>query len=527
MAEQATSTDRIATTPEQNLLEQAKWASEAFAAYSGEEVWRIVEAVGAAAAEKARHYADWAVRETGYGVVDDKEYKNLGCSSGLVEYYRGRNLNGYEIDHENKVVKIARPAGVVLALVPSTNPIATTYFKVLICLMTRNSVIICPHPAAKECCSDLGDGLAEVAERAGAPRGAIQVLRQPSISVVGSLMQSDMVGVILATGGPAMVRAAYSSGNPAIGVGPGNVAHYVDTTADIEVAAERIISGAAFDNNLACTCESVVLADREIGDELTEAMIQCGAHAVFDPTERKKLGDFLFPEGNFNPKAIGKSAEWIAGEVGIQVNQGTRVLGTEISEIRYEEVFAREKMFPVVGFMKVDGLDGALKAAKAMILMGGPGHSAAIHSNDPDAVAAFGTQLPVYRIAVNGSAPFVSSGYDSGLPPSVTIGTGYFGRSSVGENVGPDHLIHWTRIAYNEDPAEVMGDIDGAMARWDAERGRKPEPSIRLILSESVGADQVVSISNDEVSSMIRSEIKDMIREIVLEELRDALKCTE
>jgi acyl-CoA reductase-like NAD-dependent aldehyde dehydrogenase len=527
MAQEATLADQIATVPERHLLEQAEWAAEAFAACSGEEVAGIVEAVAAAAADKARHYAEWAVRETSYGNVDDKEYKNLGCSSGLAAFYRGRNLTGYEIDHDNKIVSIARPAGVVLALVPSTNPIATTFLKILICLMSRNAVIICPHPAAKECCSDVSLFLAKVAEDAGAPRGAIQVVRKPSVSLVGSLMQSEMVSVILATGGPAMVRAAYSSGNPALGVGPGNVAHYVDATADIDKAAQRIVRGAAFDNNLACTSESVVLADREIGDELSDAMIKHGTHAVVDEADAKKLGDFLYPDGTYNPEAIGKSAEWISREVGIRVKAGTKALGVEIFKIGYDEVFSREKMFPVVGFMKVDGLNGALRAARAMIRMGGAGHSAAIHSQDPDAIVAFGTQLRVYRISVNGVAPFTSSGYESGLPPTVTIGTGYFGRSSVGENVGPDHLVHWTRIAYNDDPSEVMGDIDGAMARWDEWRGSKPAPTIRRTKPEPVVTDNVVSIGNDDVSSMIRSEIKDVIRDIVLEELHNALQGTE
>jgi acyl-CoA reductase-like NAD-dependent aldehyde dehydrogenase len=524
MAQEAKPAENIEILPERHLLEQAEWSARAFATYSKQEVEEIVEAVGAMAAEKARYYADWAVRETGYGVIADKEYKNLGASAGLVEYYRSHDFTGYEIDHERKIVKFARPAGVVLALVPSTNPIATTYFKILICLKSRNAVIISPHPAAKECCTAVCDDLAEVAVRAGAPRGAIQVVREPSVPLVGALMQSDMVSVVLATGGPAMVRAAYSSGNPALGVGPGNVASYVDATADIKKAAERIVRGASYDNNLACTCDSVVLADREIGDELADAMIKCGTHAIVDESEQAKLRDFLFPKGIYNPEAIGKSAEWIARETGIRVKTGTKVLGVEIAKIDYAEVFSREKMFPVVGFLKVDGLTGALRAAKAMIRMGGSGHSASIHSKNPDAIVAWGASLQVYRVSVNGVAPFTSSGYESGLPPTVTIGTGYFGRSSVGENVGPDHLVHWTHLAYNEDPSEVMGDIDVSLEHWNARRGSRSTPEIRHVQPKPADQGNVISIGNDDVNSMVRTEIKNVIREIVLEELRDALK---
>jgi acetaldehyde dehydrogenase/alcohol dehydrogenase len=524
MVKDAESASKIETLPERHVLEQAEWAAESFASYASREVDDIVEAVAARAAEKALYYAEWAVKETGYGVAEDKAYKNIGCSTGLVKFYRDQDFTGYEIDHNHKIVKFARPAGVVLALVPSTNPIVTTYFKILICLKSRNAVIISPHPAAKACCAAVCDDLAEVAEKAGAPRGAIQVVRNPTVPLVGALMKSDRVSVTLATGGPAMVRAAYSSGNPALGVGPGNVPHYVDKTADIKKAAERIVQSVSFDNSLPCTCDSVVIADREIGDDLADAMVKRGTHAVGAGEEKERLAEFLFPDGAYNHSAIGKSAEWIAHEAGIKIKDGTKVLGVEILKVDEEEVFSHEKMFPVVGFLKVDGLKGALRAARSMIRMGGSGHSTAIHSNSPDAIVAWGSSLRVYRVAVNGAATLTSSGYESGLPPTVTIGTGYFGRSSVGENVGPGHLVHWTRIAYNEDPSEVMGDIDGALERWDKGRGSRRTPEIRRIQAENRSQGKVVSIGNDDISSMVRTEIKKVIREIVLEELGSVLK---
>lgn len=524
MAKKAKTTNTIDTLPERHLLEQAEWAAESFAAYSSKEVDEIVETVAARAAEKALFYAEWAVKETGYGVAEDKAYKNIGCSTGLVQFYRDQDFTGYQVDHSNKIVKFARPAGVVLALVPSTNPIATTYFKILIGLKSRNAVIISPHPAAKECCAAVCDDLAQMAEKAGAPKGVIQVVRKPTVPLVGALMQSDRVNVILATGGPAMVRAAYSSGNPALGVGPGNVPHYVDKTADIEKAAQRIVHGVSFDNNLPCTCDSVVIADREIGDQLADTMVKKGAHAVNEEDEKQRLAEFLFPEGIYNHGAIGKSAEWIAHEAGIKVKPGTKVLGVEIFKIDHEEVFSREKMFPVVGFLKVDGLAAALRAARSMIRMGGSGHSAAIHSNTPDAIISWGSSLRVYRVAVNGVATLTSSGYESGLPPTVTIGTGYFGRSSVGENVGPGHLVHWTHLAYNQDPAEVMGDIDAALSRWDDQRGCRATPEIRRVTPDNLQSEPIASIGNEEVTSMVRAEIKNVIREIVLEELGSTLK---
>lgn len=470
----------LSTLPARHLLEQASWAADRFSRFNVTEVDRIVQSVAEKAAEKAHHFAELAVAETGYGVAADKAYKNLGCSAGLLEYYRGQSFCGYEIDSERKVVRIARPAGTVLALVPSTNPIATTYFKIMICLMTRNAVVISPHPAARECCAAVVDCLTEAAEAAGAPKGVIQVVREPSIPLVDALMKSDQVSVILATGGPAMVRAAYSSGNPAIGVGPGNVAHYVDASADVKAAAKRIIKGVAFDNNLPCTCESVILADRAIADQLAAAMIRAGAHHV-EGKDRERLESFLYPGGKLEPRAIGKSAEWIAREAAIQVRAGTKVLGVEIATIDESEPFSREKMFPVVGFLKVEGLESALRAAGSMIRMGGSGHSAAIHSTNVEAIARWGSTLRVYRVSVNGVASLTSSGYTSGLPPTVTIGTGFFGRSSVAENVGPEHLLHWTSIAWNEDPSEVMGDVESALQHLHRTSAGGNKPVIRCV----------------------------------------------
>ena len=455
----------------QSLFNNAENAAAEFADYSPDQVKKIVTAVTAAAVEKAQEYAEWAVRETGFGVADHKTMKNYSASSTLVEYHEDQDYCGYQIDHENKTVKFARPAGVVLSLIPSTNPIASTYFSVLSCLMTRNAVIMCPHPSAKECSVSSSDYLAEAAEKAGAPKGAIQVVRNPSIPMLGEMMKSEQTSLILATGGPGVVRAAYSSGNPAIGVGPGNVAHYVDGTYDLQKTAEDIVVSASFDNNLPCTCDSVILVEKKIVDTLADELKENGTYFVEDKDEVEKIRNFLFPEGNYNPQAIGKSAQWIAEQTGIDVPEFTLIMCVEISKIDYaSEVFSREKLFPVLGFMKVDGLKQAYAAAEAMILMGGKGHSAAIHSDDPDTVVAW-SSLPVYRIAVNGPAILISTGATSGLAPTFTLGTGFFGRSSVCENVGPDHLVHWTTIAYNSDWLCEMGDIEGALERWDAKRG--------------------------------------------------------
>ncbi|MDX6524316.1 MAG: hypothetical protein QOI17_1829 [Gaiellales bacterium] len=232
------------------MLQRAHWAATAFAGYDRERTHRIVLAVADEAYRNAERYAEWAVRETGFGVVDHKRRKNEACSRGLVEWYAGSDFVSARIDADSKIVELPRPAGVVLALTPSTNPIATVYFKVLLALMTRNAVVVSPHPLAREVSVDAVQHLAAAAVAAGAPDGCIQVVEEPTIPLIEALMSDPTTDVILATGGSAVVRAAYRSGNPAIGVGPGNVPALVDHTADLALAAERLVDSKAFDNSI-------------------------------------------------------------------------------------------------------------------------------------------------------------------------------------------------------------------------------------------------------------------------------------
>jgi acyl-CoA reductase-like NAD-dependent aldehyde dehydrogenase len=259
-----------------------------------------------------------------------------------------------------------------------------------------------------------------------------------------------------------MVRAAYGSGNPAVGVGPGNVACYVDKTADIATAGAQIVFSNSFDHSLPCTCESVVVADQEIDDQLKATMIASGAYFVSGEKERQ-LRNFLFPNGVACVAALGKSAEWIAEQAGFTVPQGTKSLVIEIDEISIEDPVSKEKMFPVLGYISVDGAKQGIETALAMLELMGKGHSAVIHANDPAVVARYGAALPVCRIAVNTPGVVGSAGMTTNLTQGSVIGTGFFGRSSVDDNVGPRQLIQWTRAAYHKEPAVEMGDMRAAL----------------------------------------------------------------
>jgi acyl-CoA reductase-like NAD-dependent aldehyde dehydrogenase len=483
------------------MLQRAHWAASAFAGYPADAVAQIVEAVAEVAYQNAERYAEWAVRETGMGVAEHKRTKNELCSRGIAEAYREHDFASARIDAERRIVEVPRPAGVVLALTPSTNPVSSVYFKVLLALLTRNAIVVSPHPLARECCVDAARLLGDAAVRAGAPDGCIQVVEEPTIPLIEALMSDLTTDVIVATGGSAVVRAAYRSGNPAIGVGPGNVPALVDATADLARAARCIVDSKAFDNSILCTNESVLIAEERIADALERELVKQGAH-ICSEAEAGKLRETVFPDGHWQLDLIGKDAQAIARAADIRVSPRTRVLVAPFALVVPEEPLAREKLFPVLGLLRVADARRGIDAARALVRIGGAGHSAAIHSTDPRTIMAFGSAVNVLRVAVNAGSSTGSSGFETSLAPSMTIGTGFFGRSSLGGNLEPKHLVNWTQIAYVNDPAVPFGSFEG-LEPWSA------EPESRPRTAEKNGHDD---------------EMRDEIRRLVVEELRELMR---
>ena len=496
------------------LLNRAQAAASKMKNFSATQLERIVTAVLRAAVDKSEFYAEWAVRESGYGRVDSKILKNRGTAEQFLEEDLGRFARPI-VDVEKKLISFPKPAGVIVALVPVTNPVCTVYFKVLSALLTRNAMILSPHPASKECSIHALDYLHEVAVAAGAPEGAVQIIREPSVPLVQAMMADKRNNLTLATGGPAMVHAAYSSSNPAIGVGPGNVPCYVDTTADIAKAAQRIVESKSFDNSLPCTCESVIIADLPIAQQLKQNLTDKHVYFVENETERTSLREYMFPQGSINPEVIGKDAAVIAQKAGFAVPFSTLVLAIQINGIGRHEPFSKEKLCPVIGYIEVNGSNEGIRTAQSMLNIMGAGHSAVLHANNPELAARYGAALPVCRISVNAPGVLGSSGVVTNLASSAVIGTGYFGKSSVDRNVGPDALVQWTRVAYNVDPVEVFGDMESAASRVQAELDRQAEAGISAN-SLSSGAARPAESS--------REELKELIRELLVDELRDILK---
>jgi acyl-CoA reductase-like NAD-dependent aldehyde dehydrogenase len=503
------------------MLERAEWAARAFRTLDKPTVDGILEAVVAAAMQHAQEYAERAVAETGFGVVEHKRLKNEACSRGVLDYYSGADFVTPRVDEATKIVEVPRPAGVVLALTPSTNPVATVYFKVLLSLMTRNAVVVSPHPLAKRVCADAARVLGDAAEAAGAPAGVVQVVTEPTIPLIDALMTDERTSVIVATGGNAVVRAAYRSGNPALGVGPGNVPVLVDATADLRAAAQRIVDSKSFDNSCLCTNESVVIVEERVADAFARALRSAGAF-LLDAEQAARVCELVFPNGRFAPGVVGRPATWLAEQAGLRVPHSTKVLVGEFDQVVPEEVLAREKLTPLLGLVRVPSAAAGIKAARAVLRISGAGHSAAVHSADPETILAFGAACNVLRVSVNVGNSLGSSGIETHLAPTMTVGTGYAGRSSVGENLRPDHLVNWVRLAYNVDAGVPMGDFAGlspwrttsgqvppypvpSNARGDAPPPVRPEPA-----SPTTGGD------GDE-------DLREELRRIIIEELHDLI----
>jgi acyl-CoA reductase-like NAD-dependent aldehyde dehydrogenase len=482
------------------MLQAGQWAAAHFRTYSAADVRRIVDAVARAGYERSEQLARATVEETGFGVAEHKTTKNQISSLGIVEHYQSEDLVTPRVDEERRIVEVPKPAGVIFALIPSTNPVSTLFFKVLLALMTRNAVVVSPHPLARRVSTDACQTLQDAAVRAGAPRDAIQIVDEPSIPLIEALMEDAHTNVIVATGGTGVVRAAYRSGTPAIGVGPGNAPVVVDRSADPAVAARHIVTSKAFDNSLLCSAESVLIADAPIAGRLTEELKRNGAH-VCSPQEVDQLRAYLFPDGHLNLEAVGKAATFVAQQAGIRTASRTRALVTPVPLLIPEEHLASEKISPVLAFNVQPDPGAAIRAARGVLRIAGAGHSAAIHSNDPDTVIAFAQAVDVLRVVVNAPNSTGVAGFDTNVAPTMTVGTGFTGRSSLGENLAPRHLVNWCRVAYNKDTSVPFPDYR-AIRPWERqpETEHSPEPDER---------------------SDVSSELREQIRQLVLQELRD------
>lgn len=439
-----------------DLIARAKEAQRLFAGTDQKDVDKIVEAMARAGLKNARKLAEMAVGETGIGVVEDKVKKNEFASRNVYEYIKDMKTAGIiSEDKESGIIEVGDPMGVLAGIVPTTNPTSTIIFKSIISIKSRNAIVFSPHPRAVGCSLEAARIMEEAAESAGAPKGLIGCMQLCTKEGTNELISHRDVDVILATGGSAMVKAAYSSGKPAYGVGPGNVPAFIEKSADIAKAVCDIITSKTFDNGTICASEQSVIAEEVIAKESIKEFIKQGGYFVRNAEELKLLEKTVIqPGGGVNPSVVGKSAEKIANMAGIKVPAGTRALIAPLDKTGKDAPLSYEKLCPVLAFYIEKNWRAACERSFELLELGGLGHSLVIHSRDDRIIREFALKKPVNRILVNTPSSFGAIGLSTGLQPSLTLGCGTKGGNITSDNVGPQHLINRKRLAYSK---EVSG----------------------------------------------------------------------
>jgi len=434
------------------LLREASRAFHLAKTLSQEQVDRIVTAMAKAGASQAERLARMAHEETGFGRVESKKDKNLFATRVLAERMDGmRTVGIIRKLEQDSIWEVATPMGVIAALVPSTNPTSTAMYKALIAAKARCAVVLSPHPRARNSTAEALRVVAEAGYKAGAPRGLFGCMSEVSLAGTQALLEGPEVDLILATGGSAMVKAAYSKGKPAYGVGSGNVPVYVDRSADVEKAGRDLLHGVSFDWGTLCSTERSVICDLPVKKALIEAMRGAGAHFLTG-AEADLLRKAVVINGKLNTEQVGRSPQVIAELAGFRVNRDVRGLVAEVSEVGPMEPLSMETLSPILSFYTVDGWEAGCERCMEVLSYGGMGHTLAIHASSDRVIEAFALQKPAMRIVVNSVAALGSVGYTNRLFPSFTLGPGTVGGSIISDNVSPLHLLNIKRVAFETSP---------------------------------------------------------------------------
>ncbi len=441
--------DLLSIQEARSKVEKAYAAWQKYRTFSQEQVDAVVERMGAAARANARRLADMAVEETGYGNAPDKYVKNLLCADWLPRRMRGMKTVGVLRElPEEKMVEIGVPVGVVAAILPTTNPTSTAIYKTLISLKAGNAIVISPHPRAHKCTCATAALLYQAAVEAGAPADIIQCSDTATQEATNALMRHARTGVILSTGGAGIVRAAYSSGKPAFGVGPGNVPVLVDTSADLEDAVAKVVAGKSFDYGTVCSSEQAIVAEVSLRDRILN-LLQARKAYLTNDARKAALGKLLMmPNWTVNPLCVGQSPVKIAKMAGFEVPAETSIICAEMEGVGKQYPLSAEKLSPVLALYFVPDFAAAMDTCFALLKFGGNGHTAVIYSTSEARTREFALRMPAMRILVNTPAPQGSTGITTNVFPSMTLGCGAAAGNITSDNVGPQHLINIKRLAY-------------------------------------------------------------------------------
>jgi acetaldehyde dehydrogenase (acetylating) len=475
--------DTVAQQEAQNAVEAAARAFRAVSKYDQDKIDSICEAMARAAMDDAARLGLLAHEETGFGRPEDKREKNRFAAEDVWNHFRPMRTVGI-ISDNGPVVEIASPRGVVAAIIPSTNPTSTAIFKIIIAIKSRNTIVLSPHPSAARCIAETTRVMKEAAVEKGLPPEAIHCLSHPTIEGTETLMRHRETAVILATGGIGLVRAAYSSGKPAFGVGPGNVPVFIERSADVQKAVADILTGTCFDNGTICASEQSVVADAPIADRVREEFERQGGHFL-SASDAESVGKILVTDKRtLNPQIVGRSAAFIADLAGVKIPSGTRCLIAETAGVGRDHPWSIEKLSPTLAFFVADGIEAGADRCEEVLRFGGMGHTAGMHSMSREAAIRFGSQMPASRVVINSPTTHGAIGLSTGLPPSMTLGCGSWGGNVTSDNVSPIHLLDIKRVAFETKPVNAASAAKRDVDARPAARRTIPREEVAAIVDQ-------------------------------------------
>ena len=478
--------DLISQQEARDAVEAAHLAFQAVAKFDQAKIDRICEAMAQIALAESLRLGQMAQEETGFGKAEDKREKNRFASEDLWNYFRDMKTVGVVRETES-IVEIASPRGVVAAIIPSTNPTSTAIFKIIISIKSRNTIVLSPHPSAARCIAESARVMREAAVQNGLPQDAIQCLSNSTIEGTDALMKHKKTAVILATGGIGLVRAAYSSGKPAFGVGPGNVPVFIERTADVAKAVADILTSTCFDNGTICASEQSVVVDAPAEVEVRAQFTAQGGHFL-NPAEADAVAKILLtPQRTLNPGIVGKSAEYIANLAGITIPNGTRCLLADCGGVGRDFPWSIEKLSPTLAFFVADGIDSGADRCFEILQFGGMGHTAGMHTRSREAAIRYGEKMPASRVVINSPTTHGAIGFSTDLPPSMTLGCGSWGGNVTSDNVSPVHLLDIKRVAFETKPVN---------------RGAKPASQAAPVRQQPPAAQQQ-PVKREEIAAIV------------------------
>ncbi len=487
--------DRNAQQEARDAVALAHGAAAVVASFDQAKIDSICEAMCKAALADAARLGRLAQEETAYGIADDKREKNRFAAEDVWNHFRSMKTVGV-ISDSNGIVEIASPRGVVAAIIPSTNPTSTAIFKILIAIKSRNAIVLSPHPSAAKCIGETTRVMRDAAIATGLPADAIYCITHPTIEGTEELMRHKQTAVILATGGIGLVRAAYSSGKPAFGVGPGNVPVFIERSADVQKAVADILTGTCFDNGTICASEQSVVVDAPIEAAVREQFRLQGGHFLDQAEAEKVAAVLLTPQRTLNAGIVGKSAEYIANLAGVKIPTGTRCLLADCHGVGRDHPWSFEKLSPTLAFFVANGVEDGANRCEEILRFGGMGHTAGMHTSDRAAAVRYGEQMPAARVIINSPTTHGAIGLSTDLPPSMTLGCGSWGGNVTSDNVAPIHLMDIKRVAFETKPVN-----------------RSSAPKIASEPVATAGAPQKRSVSREHIAAIVDKFLGEKIKD--------------